>query len=165
MNGDEPVEPVEAEHPLDGPGGDRQPQLCAAGGTAVDDLQQLLADLAGIAVADVPRKSQDREPSGPLHRVAVRHGAGLGAHGAAPIGTAIAAASVASCRVICAPPSRAAVNRLVLLHRQITWLPGRCTSGRAEPVSRAISRPHHAPSDNGITQTGVKKAGQPSIRG
>lgn len=152
MNGDEPVEPVEAEHPPDGPGGDRQPQPRAAGGgalvgarhggralviarsspshvydqlggAAVDDPQQLFADLAGIAVADVLRKSQDREPSGPLHRVALRHGAGLGAHGAAPGGTAIATASVASCLAIYASPSRAAVSGLVLLHLAAGQMP------------------------------------------
>jgi hypothetical protein len=80
------------------------------------------------------------------------------------MGTAIAAASVASCLAICAPPSRAAVNRLVLLHRQITWLPARCRVWTGGSVSRAVSRPHHAPSGSGITHTGLKKPGQPSIR-
>jgi hypothetical protein len=87
------------------------------GGTAVDHPQQLFADLAGIAVAHVLRKSQDRAPSGLPHRVAVMHG-------------------------FCAPPSRAAVNRLVLLQRQITRLPARChvwTGGSGLP--RHITTP------------------------
>ena len=35
INGDEPVEPVEGEHPPNGTGGDRQPQLGAIGGGAL----------------------------------------------------------------------------------------------------------------------------------
>lgn len=34
--------------------------------------------------------------------------------------------------------------------------------GRRKQISRAISRPHHAPSNSGITQIGVKRAGQPA---
>jgi len=100
---DDPVQPVEAEHPAHDLGGNHQPQLRAVrggplvgphhrigarviarsrrghihdqlGGAPVDHRQQLLADLVGVRHIDVPRKGHHRLPAHPPLRVAVlRH--------------------------------------------------------------------------------------------
>ncbi len=57
---------------------------------AVDDRQQLLADLPGIGHVDMPRKRYHRLPAGPPYWVEVlKHGGRPGIHGKAGVTQAL----------------------------------------------------------------------------
>jgi hypothetical protein len=100
VDGDLPVQAAQAENPRDAPGGDHQPQLCAAADgplprphhgigagmiaghgrghvrdqrdrAEVDDRQQRIADLPGVGCSDVPGKRDDGVAADPPDRVEI----------------------------------------------------------------------------------------------